>query len=139
MKINIAGIECIVYLQNFRNNKLPILLIKDYQLTKEDAKKHIDTIISGITEIVEVMAITDKRFEKYSIALSFLNILKLFLQTGNPSKLDDIRLASGMAQIAIDVIKEIALLEVADFTERSAIKAASLAAKKFIDFMRDNM
>ena len=115
------------------------MVIKDYQLTKEDAIRHVDTIISGITDIVEVLAITDERHEKYSIALSFLNMLKLFLQTGNPSKLNDSKLASEMAQIAIDVIKEIALLEVADFTERSTIKAASLVAKKFIDFMGDNM
>jgi hypothetical protein len=135
MKINLGEIECNFYIQNITFDNKPIASINGVQIMKSDAIKHIDTFVFGLSDMVEVMAITDERFEKYNTALSFLKIVKLVLQSGNISEISDIQLICNMAEIAIDVIKEIALFEVEDYAGRTTIKAASFSAKKFIEFV----
>jgi len=137
MKINLGGIEFTCHMQNIFADDLPIASAKGVQITKRDAKKHIDIFISGISDIIEIGAITDERLEKYNAALSFLNAMKVFLQTGNSNYFADIKLVSEMAQIVIDVAKEIALMEIDDTTYRVAIKTAAFSAKKLIALIGD--
>jgi len=135
MKINLGGIEFTCHMQNIFADDLPIASAKGVQITKRDAKGHIDIFMSGISDIIEIGAIADNHLEKYSAALSFLNAMKVFLQTGNANYFTDIKLVSETAQIAIDVVKEIALMEVDDAAHRVTIKTAAFSAKKLIAFI----
>ena len=137
--MNLGGIEFTCHSQNIFADNLPIASTKGMQITKGDAKKYIDIFILGISDIIEIGAIADERLEKYNTALSFFYAVKVFLQSGNASYFSDIKLVSETAQIAIDVTKEIALMEINDDTYRVTIKTAAFSAKKLIAIIGDKV
>ena len=132
-KIIIAGIEYTFYQKNLYNDNLVLISFKDVKVKTSEMKKYVNTFISAISTLIEIGAITNEKLEKYSTALSFLNAAKLIFNRGNPRNL-----TVEMANITLDVIKEIALLEIDDFAGRTAIKAAVFAAKKLLGIVGDS-
>jgi hypothetical protein len=126
------GIECTFYAKNLYNDNLVLISSPKANATTGEVKKYVNTFISAINDLVEIGAISNERLEKYSTALSFLNAIKVLFNRGNPR-----HITIEMAKITIDVVKEISLLEIEGFAERTTVKAAAFAAKKLLDIIGD--
>ena len=127
-KINFDGIDCLFYEQNLYRDNMPLIKVGSNQITTRQAKNHVNNIIDLISTLVEAGAIVDERLEKYSTALSVLQAIKAVLNKGNP-KPPTIE----MAKTTIDVIKEVALMEVTDTLPRAGIKSVAFVAKLLLD------
>jgi len=126
-KVKIEGVECVFFADNLANDGLVLIRYGTLQLTTKQAKSNISTVIKLVGDIVEGIAGVDERFEKYSTALSVLNVISAVLNRKSVTEP-----TTEAAKIAIDVIKEISLMEVKDEFQRSAIKAVALIAKLFL-------
>lgn len=127
-RINFEGVNCIIFEQNLFSDNMPLVKIGSTQVTTRQAKIHIDNIIDLISTLIEAGAIVDERLEKYSTALSVLHAVKAVFNRGNPKPP-----TVDMAKTAIDVVKEIALIEITDELPRAGIKSAAFVAKLMID------
>ena len=128
MKFNFAGFAVTVYEQNLLNDNLPFVKIGDTNIATKDAKSHIDNLISFISYTVEACSIVDERCERYSIALNVLTSAKGIFTAKMPNDL-----TKEATLIAIDVIKEIALVQPIDDMQRKAIKSAAFISKLAIE------
>jgi len=129
-KMVFDGIEVAFYEQNIFNDNSVLISFKNTKLKTREVKSYLDIFISAINDLIEVGAIADERLEKYSTALSVLNAMKAVFSRKNLTGT-----TLEMTKTTLDVIKEIALLEISDSFERSSIKAAAFAAKKLLDMV----
>jgi hypothetical protein len=125
----IDGIECVFYEQNLSNDNLVLMRCGSEQLTTKQTKYHINKVISVISYLIEGGSILDERLDKYSTALSVFNAIKAVLNLRKPN----INPSIEAGKIAIDVIKEISLMEIKDPIPRAAIKSISIVAKFMLD------
>ena len=131
-KMVFNGIEVSFYEQNIFNNNSVLISFKNVRLKTREVKCYLDIFISAINDLIEVGAIVDEQLEKYSTAFSVLNAMKAVFSRKN---FTDITIE--MMKTTLDVIKEIALLEINDSFERASVKAAVLAAEKLLDMVAD--
>ena len=127
-KINFDEVDCFFYEQNLFSDSMPLVKIGSNQLTTRQTKNHIGNIIDLISAMIEAGAIADERLEKYSTVLSVLKAIKAVFNRGNPK-----HPTIEMAKITIDVVKELALMEVTDKLPRAGIKSAAFVVKLLID------
>jgi len=133
IKMKIDGIECVFYENNLSNDNLVLIKYGSSKITTKEIKNNIDYVISIIHNLTEIGAIFDESLEKYTRALSFFNVIKALFnkkRTTHPSVED--------AKIAIDVVKEISLMELKDPMQRAAIKSVSLFTKLLLDMEEAN-
>jgi len=129
-KIFFEGAEFSFYEDNIFRDNMVLISFKGVKLKTIDVKKYLDTFISAVSDLVEAGAVVDERLEKYSTALSVLNAMKAVFSRKNLTGI-----TVEMGKITIDVIKEIALLDITEYKARTAVKAGALAAKKLMDLI----
>ena len=124
LKGKIEGIECVFYAGNLEYDGMVLVKYGAIQITTKQAKSDISTAIKLISDLIEGIAIFDERYEKYSTALSVLDAIKsvLFRKYAKPPTIE-------AAKITIDVMKELALIELKDPLHRTAIKSVAFIAK----------
>ena len=133
IKGKIDGLDYIFYANNLNNAELPLLKYGSIQVTTKQTRSHFSTAIKLISDLAEGIAVFDERAEKYATALSVLNAINAVLnnQNASPPSIE-------AAKIAIDVVKEVSLLEVKDEFQRTAIKSVALIAKLFLGKVGDD-
>lgn len=123
----IDGIEYIFYERNLNNDNLVLIRYGNTRITTRQTKIYIDDIIDFISNFIEAGAVIDGNIEKYSTALTIYKAIRAILNCKKPqcpSKKD--------IKIAIDITKEILLMEIKDPAQRMAIKSAYFVMKVLI-------
>lgn len=133
LKGKIDGIDCIFYADSLTNDGLVLMKYGAMQVTTQQAKSHISTVIKLMSDLIEGIAVFDERYEKYSIALSVINAINAVLnrKSVTPPSME-------AAKITIDVVKEVALMEIRGEFQRTAIKSVAFIAKFMLGVVADD-
>ena len=125
---------------NLQYDNAVLIEFNELQVRTTQARTNVDKIFGLISDAVEAMAVADERYERYSTALSFCNVIRVILRNGPQAALDKNnaqQLTVETVKITIDVAKEVVLTQMDDSFSRTMVKGSAFTAKKLLDWLNN--